>query len=155
MLLEKKAAPLLLNSKKTLSIAESCTGGLLSHRLTDIPGSSGFLKLAIIVYSDESKVKLLKIPRKTLRRCGAVSPQAAILMAKNVRALLPTDLGIGITGIAGPTGATSLKPVGLTYIALATPKESLCVKYHFQGSRQHIKRQAATQALKLLKEFLT
>ena len=155
MLIEQKIAKSLLNAQITLSIAESCTGGLLSHRLTNIPGSSGFLKLAIIVYSDDSKVKLLKIPIKILRRYGAVSSQAAMLMAKNVRAILRTDFGIGITGIAGPTGATSLKPIGLTYIAVATTKKSLCVKYHFMGSRQHIKRQAATRALKLLKKFLT
>ena len=155
MPIEQEVAQLLLNSKKTLSIAESCTGGLLSHRLTGIPGSSNYLKLALIVYSNDSKVKLLKVPLKTLRRYGTVSSEVAIAMAKNVRAILNADLGISITGIAGPAGATSLKPVGLTYIAMAASKKILCIKYRFQGSRKQIKLQAATQALKLLKEFLT
>jgi len=151
---EQKIADLLINSKKTLSIAESCTGGLLSNRLTNIAGSSNFLKLALIAYSNDAKTKILKVPPSTLHKHGAVSSQTAIAMAKGARKIFKTDFGIGITGIAGPTGGTKTKPVGLVYIAVCTNVETLCLEYQFRGTRLSIKSQAATQALRLLHEFL-
>ena len=154
MSLEQKVAQLLINKKKRLAIAESCTGGLLSNRLTNIPGSSAYLKLGVIAYSNEAKIKLLKIPPDLIKKHGAVSVEIACTMAGRVRGLLKTDFGVAITGIAGPSGATRRKPIGLTFIAVNTPVESLCVQYVFQGTRTSIKTQAANAALQLLAEFL-
>jgi len=152
---EQKVAQLLIKSKKTLSIAESCTGGLLTNRLTNIAGSSVFLKLALIAYSNEAKIRLLKVPQSVIRKYGAVSTQTAIAMAEGAQKILKTDFGIGITGIAGPAGGTKTKPVGLVYIAVCTNAEILCLEYQFRGTRISIKSQAATQALRLLHEFLS
>jgi len=152
---EQQIAHLMIKSKKTLAIAESCTGGLLANRLTNIAGSSKFLKLALIAYSNEAKTKILKVPHATLRKYGAVSTQTAVAMAKGAQKILNTDFGIGITGIAGPTGGTKKKPVGLVYIAVCTNIETLCLEYQFRGTRISIKSQAATQALRLLQEFLS
>ena len=151
---ELKVAQALTTQKKTLALAESCTGGLLAHRLTNIPGSSNFLKFALVMYSNESKRKFLKISPSTLKKHGAVSQPVAIAMAKAVRKLQKTDFGVSITGIAGPSGATKQKPVGLVYIAINNNKETLCLEYHFKGSRSSIKSQASTQALDMLLEFL-
>ncbi|MCK5014468.1 MAG: CinA family protein [Candidatus Omnitrophica bacterium] len=155
MRIEEKVAQSLINMKKTLAIAESCTGGLLANRLTNIPGSSNFLKFALIAYSNEAKIKLLKVPQEAIRKYGAVSTQVAVSMAQKARKSLKTNFGIGITGIAGPTGGTKAKPIGLTFIAVCTEVETLCLKCHFQGSRKTVKTQAATQALRLLHEFLS
>jgi PncC family amidohydrolase len=155
MRIEEKVAQSLITTKKTLAIAESCTGGLLANRLTNIPGSSNFLKFALIAYSNDAKIKLLKVPQEIIRKYGAVSTQVAVSMAQKARKSLKTDFGIGITGIAGPTGGTKAKPVGLTFIAVCTEAETLCLECHFQGSRKTIKTQAATQALRLLHEFLS
>jgi len=154
MNIEQRVSKLLIKAEKTLAIAESCTGGLLANRLTNIPGSSNFLKVAIIAYSNEAKSKLLNIPRTAINKQGAVSTKTAISMAKGVRKILKTDFGISITGIAGPTGGTKAKPVGLTFIAICTKLETLCLKYQFSGTRTRIKSQAATESLRLLEEFL-
>ncbi|MCK5579936.1 MAG: CinA family protein [Candidatus Omnitrophica bacterium] len=154
MKIEEKVAELLTTKKKTLSIAESCTGGLLTHRLTNIPGSSNFIKFGIVTYCNEAKTKFLKIPEMLLKKKGAVCEEVAELMAKGVRKINKTDFGIGITGIAGPDGGTKAKPVGLVYMAVDTGVETLCLKCQFEGSRTEIKKQATEQALKLLSEFL-
>lgn len=154
MLLEEKIAHLLIDSKKTLSIAESCTGGLLANRLTNIPGSSKFLKSAFVLYSNEAKSKILKVPQALIYRYGAVSTQVAISLAQKARKSMGTDFGIGITGIAGPSGGTKAKPVGLTYIAVSTNLETLCLECRFKGTRKSIKSQASSQALRALNEFL-
>ena len=175
MPLEKTVARLLMDRHKTLAIAESCTGGLLTHRLTNIPGSSKFLEASVVAYSNRAKQRLLNIPSRMLRQHGAVSGQTATAMARSIREIHKTDLGIGITGIAGPTGATTTKPAGLVYIALSVPAkgearqrrgspkaarrwrpaETLCLQCRFKGTRTHIKRQASTQALRLLKKCLS
>ena len=140
--------------KKTLSIAESCTGGLLGHLITQAPGCSRYFMGGLITYSDEAKVGKLGIPRTGLAKHGAVSEYTASLMAKRVRRLFRTDYGIGITGIAGPDGGTKQKPVGLVYIAASTPSRTSCKKYKFTGARTEIKSRAAHEALKLLhREF--
>ena len=154
MTLEQKIAQNLINSKRTLGIAESCTGGLLANRLTNIPGSSNFLKLGLVAYSNEAKSKILKVPQDMLQKHGAVSIEVAIAMAQGARKILDTDFGVGITGIAGPGGGTIAKPVGLTYIAVSTNIEVLCLECRFTGTRKSIKSQAATQALRTLHEFL-
>lgn len=154
MLLENQVAQRLIKAHKTLSIAESCSGGLLAHRLTNIPGSSKFFKLGVIAYSYESKRKILKIPAPVLKKHGAVSAQVVQLLAKHVRSVQNTDFGIGITGIAGPGGATSRKPVGLVYIALSTKAGMVVKKCQFKGRRTEVKKKTADQALKLLLTFL-
>ena len=150
MKLELKVAQGLITKQKNLAIAESCSGGLLSHRLTNVPGSSLFLKFSIVAYSNESKVKLLKIPAALIQKHGSVSAEVAQLMAQNVRNILDSDFWIAITGIAGPSGGSKIKPVGTTFIALTSKKESSCVKYLFKGNRSNIKKQVSEQALKLL-----
>jgi|CXWL01.1.fsa_nt_gi PncC family amidohydrolase len=150
MQLEKKIARQLIATGKTISIAESCTGGLLTNRLTNIPGSSAFLLAGIISYSNTSKTKLLRIPPSLIQKKGAVSSSVAGLMAKNVRKLFDTDLSVAISGIAGPTGGSSQKPVGLVFIAVQSRKHLLVDRNLFKGSRIQIKKQAADRALELL-----
>jgi len=154
MRLEEKIAQALLKRQKTLSIAESCTGGLLTHRLTNISGSSGFLMATIVSYSNESKVKLLKVPAQLIKNHGAVSLPVAQNMAEGVRKLLNTDFGISITGIAGPTGGTPQKPVGLTFIGISTRRKTICQQHIFKGSRLRVKEQAAERALELLLKLI-
>ena len=140
--------------RKTLSIAESCTGGLLGHLITQTPGSSKYFMGGLITYSDEVKAGKLGIPKAGLAKFGAVSEYTATLMAKKVRKIFRTDIGVGITGIAGPDGATKTKPVGLVYIAASTPKHVFCKKYLFTGKRGEIKSRAAHAALNLLRSHL-
>ena len=155
MHLEEQIARLLIKQKKTLSTAESCTGGLLANLLTNIPGSSKYFKLGLITYSYESKEKLLRVPRKTLRKYGAVSEPVTSLMAKNVRKALKTHFAIAITGIAGPSGATKTKPRGLTYVAVASASKLICQKHIFKGPRYSVKTQAARKGLELLLKLLS
>lgn len=154
MKIEEKVANLLIREKVTLAVAESCTGGLLTSRLTDIPGASTFLTAGVTAYGYRAKTKVLDIPAQLLKNKGAVNEDVAIMMAKGVRRLFKAHYGIGITGIAGPSGGSKTKPIGLVYIAVATNNEALCIKCQFDGSRTMIKRKASTQALKLLLEFI-
>ena len=154
MRLEEKISQMLIKQKKTLSLAESCTGGLLSHRLTNIPGATAFLKAALVVYSNEAKTKLLKVPSPLIQKHGAVSEPVAVVLAKQVRLLLKTDFGVSITGIAGPSGGSIRKPVGLTFIALSAPGKTVCLKCRLVGTRSRIKKQATDKALRLLNDFL-
>jgi len=150
MLLEQKAIQTLRDTRKTLAVAESCTGGLLCHRLTNIPGSSEVLKFGLVAYADEAKLNFLNVPETTLRRYGAVSKETAIAMAKGVRNKLGTDLGISITGIAGPGGGSAKKPIGTTFMAINSGARTSSFKFNFKGSRKSIKSQAATKALRLI-----
>ncbi|MEK6732704.1 MAG: competence/damage-inducible protein A [Candidatus Omnitrophota bacterium] len=149
--LEEIIGRLLLKSKKTLAIAESCTGGLLANRITDIPGSSRYFKLGLVTYSNESKNKLLNMSLETIKKYGAVSKQVAVLMAKNIRILASADYGIGISGIAGPGGATKKKPVGLVYIALSSKNKTTCKEFNFIGTRDLIKYKSTQAALNMLR----
>jgi len=155
MRLEQEIIQWLIKRGQSLAITESCTGGLLSHRLTNIPGSSRCFLFSVVAYSNEAKTKLLHISVENLKKHGAVSQEVAIALASGVRKLLKSDYGLAITGIAGPTGASRQKPIGLTFIAINTKDETLCLKCHFKGQRSSIKSQAATQSLKLLLEFLS
>jgi nicotinamide-nucleotide amidase len=150
--LEGAVGEILIKNKKTLAIAESCTGGLVSSRITDVPGSSRYFKTGVIAYSNQTKQNLLGVAPELLKKYGAVSRQAAVEMARAIRELSDTDLGLAITGIAGPTGATKTKPVGLVYIALALPKKTVCKEYHFLGDRKAIKWQTSQAALDLLRK---
>ena len=150
MQLEKKVVKKFLHNQKTLAIAESCTGGLLGDLLTNIPGSSAFFFLGIIAYDNAAKSKILKVPATLIKKYGAVSLPVAKSMAQGVRKLLKTDYGLSITGIAGPSGGSKDKPIGLVFIALNTNSQSIVQKFIFKGSRLKIKKQAAQTALKML-----
>lgn len=152
--LEGVVSNLLFKNKKTIAIAESCTGGLLTNRLTDIPGSSKYLIHSIVAYSYKSKTDLLNVPEEILKKYGAVSRQTVVIMAKNVRMQAGTDIGISITGIAGPSGATKTKPLGLVYIALAAKNKIICREFHFAGERKIIKHSTSQAALDMLRRYL-
>ncbi|MFH0702223.1 MAG: competence/damage-inducible protein A [bacterium] len=154
--LEEIVGKLLLDKKLSVATAESCTGGLVSSRLTDISGSSGYTKLNLVTYSNESKIKNLGVIEKIIEKYGAVSDKAAISMAEGVRIVSKCDIGIGITGIAGPTGDTETKPIGLVYIAL-------CNKYNLEAHkleipsnlpRKEIKYRASEYTLNYLRSFI-
>ncbi len=145
-----KLAQLLTQKHLTISIAESCTGGLVSHQLTDIPGASAFLLMAVIAYDNQAKMKVLKVPHALIAQHGAVSEAVALSMARGVRKILKTDIGLAITGIAGPSGGSAKKPVGTVFIAINTAQETLCQHYVFKGTRTRIKSQATNAALNLL-----
>ena len=150
----KKLAKLLSKKRVTVAVAESCTGGLLSNKLTNIPGSSKYFLLGIIAYSNNTKVSLLKIPEKIIKTQGAVSSAVAKLMAENIRNLAKSDIGIGITGIAGPTGATAQKPVGTVFICISYKNKSIVKEFLFRGSRLGIKRKTVDKTFEILKRFL-
>ncbi|HQO38270.1 MAG TPA: CinA family protein [Candidatus Omnitrophota bacterium] len=140
----------LLRTRMTIAAAESCTGGLLSCLLTSRPGSSAFFVLGAIVYSNEAKRRVLGIPRSKIEQYGAVSRPVAMLMARRVRLLARTDIGMGITGIAGPGGGSLKKPIGTVYIAVHAGGKVSYRKFRFRGSRTSIRKQAAYAALKIL-----
>ena len=138
----------------TISTAESATGGRLADRLTNVPGSSDYFLGSAVAYSNEAKINLLGVKKKTLEKEGAVSPRTAIEMAEGGRRLLGTDICLSTTGIAGPSGASPQKPLGLFYIGLAAGDKSLSQKHTFSGNREENKRDAAEAALSLLKQYL-
>jgi nicotinamide-nucleotide amidase len=138
----------------TVSVAESCTGGLVSQRLTSIPGSSNYFNCGYIVYSNRAKVEMLKIPRALLKEKGAVSREVAAAMAEAARAGGATDLGLAVTGIAGPSGGTKDKPVGLVFWALADKKQTLCRSAIFGGDREAIRNRASQAVLDMLRRYL-
>jgi CDP-diacylglycerol--glycerol-3-phosphate 3-phosphatidyltransferase len=143
---------LLIRSALTVSVAESCTGGQLGSLITDRPGSSAYFPGGVIAYSDDVKRDELGVPSALLARHGAVSREVAIAMAEGVRSRFGTALGASITCIAGPDADRTTKPVGLTYIAVASEDGRRCEEYTFTGDRWSNRRQAATQALRLLVE---
>jgi len=138
----------------TLALAESCTGGLLSARLTEVAGASAVLERAFVTYSNRAKTEELGVEPGLVERVGAVSEEVAAAMAAGARAAAGTDVGVGITGIAGPDGGTSEKPVGLVYIALAGAAGSLVRRSLFPGSRERVRFQATQLALELLRRGL-
>jgi len=149
--LEDVTGNILSRMKKTLAVAESCTGGLLANRITNTPGSSKYFLMGLVTYSNNAKNKLLNIPLTTIKKYGAVSKKVAFLMARNVQILSGSDIGIGVSGIAGPGGGTRKKPVGLVYIALSTKDRLICKELHFTGQREIIRQKATQAALNLLR----
>jgi nicotinamide-nucleotide amidase len=137
--MEEVVGQLLREKKKTLSLAEACSGGLVSHRLTNVPGSSAYFYGTVIAYSDAAKIQLLGVKPETLRQHGAVSEETVREMATGVRERLGTDLGVAITGIAGPDGGTPEKPVGAVCLALATDGSVVSRRYQLWGNREWIK----------------
>jgi nicotinamide-nucleotide amidase len=138
----------------TLSVAESCTGGLISHLLTNVPGSSDYFQGGVTVYSNQSKVDLLGVSPETIRRHGAVSDQAVREMAEGVRRKLKTDIGIAVTGVAGPGGGSSEKPVGTVHLGLASEGVTVSQKYRFWGNRDQNKLNSAMMALDWVRRYL-
>jgi nicotinamide-nucleotide amidase len=152
--LESVVCRLLTGRAWTLAVAESCTGGLIGHRLTNVPGSSAFLDRAAVCYSNRSKVEALGVPESVLTDNGAVSAPTAAEMAAGVRRAAGTDVGLSVTGIAGPTGGTREKPVGLVYFGLSTPEGVRTDSSRFRGDREAVKAQASQRALDLLRRYL-
>ncbi|MBN2199687.1 MAG: competence/damage-inducible protein A [Candidatus Aminicenantes bacterium] len=153
--LEGVVAELLTERGLTLAVAESLTGGLITDRLTDIPGSSKFFERGCVTYSNRSKTDLLAVPEDILKEHGAVSEQTAVRMAEGVRRQAGTNLGLSTTGIAGPDGGTDEKPVGTVYVALSDGKETYCRHYDtFRWDRRRIKVLSAQAALLMVKRYL-
>ncbi|MGE5629812.1 MAG: competence/damage-inducible protein A [Caulobacteraceae bacterium] len=152
--LEGTVMKLLLEKKKTIATAESCTGGIIGGRLTEIPGASESFMGGVITYSNEMKMKLLDVKKETLELYGAVSSQTAEEMAEGVRKLSNTDIGISITGIAGPGGGSDEKPVGLCYIGIATGNKVESHRFVFTGNRNKIRWNASGKALDIVRRTL-
>lgn len=152
--LAREVVSKLKDQDRTLSTAESCTGGLLGKLLTDIPGASSAYKGGVISYVNEVKHRILGVEQETLDVCTAVSRETAHEMAKGARELLKADAGVSTTGLAGPDGDGTGRPVGLVYVALDMEGFSYCRELHLQGSRAEIRAQAAHEALSMLLEFL-
>lgn len=150
----KKVSDRLINQKLKVATAESCTGGLLAHTLTNISGSSDYFERGIISYSNQTKTELLDVPVDLLIEHGAVSEPVARLMADNIRMKSNVDIGISTTGIAGPTGGTKEKPVGLVFIAISTKDLTRVEKNLFTGNRLENKESSCNEALKLLYDVL-
>ena len=153
--LATKLVNLLIKKKISISFAESCTGGLLSSTITSIPHSSKAFKLGLITYSNHSKNKLLKISKNLLNKYGAVSKQVCLAMAKNINKIAKTDLSISITGIAGPSGGTPLKPVGLIYIGIKFRKKLVCKKLLIKNkNRNYVQKETVKKTLRLLSNLI-
>ncbi len=152
--LEGTIGRMLVDRKRTLAVAESCTGGLIGHRLTQISGSSSYFMEGAVTYSNEAKIQRLGVDPDLIRNQGAVSRPVALAMAEGIRQTAGTDLGLSVTGIAGPQGGTPQKPVGLTFIAVADAAESRCERFVFQQDRIRNQERAAQAALNLLRLWL-
>jgi len=146
----RSIAGLLVERGWTLGVAESCTGGLISHCITNVPGSSTFFVGGIVAYANRIKRDLLGVPEALLVAHGAVSRQVALAMAKNVRRVLGSDVGIAVTGIAGPTGGSAQKPVGTVFVALSSPLGDEVKHHTWNSNREENKRLSAEAALALL-----
>jgi len=152
--LEKIVGDLLQKNSLTIAFAESCTGGMLSSKITDIPGSSEYFKGGIVCYSNEVKTCILGVKEATLLNFGAVSRETAIELAENIKMNLKSDIGISITGIAGPSGGSAEKPVGLVWIGYSDGKETIAKKYLFGENRERTRLRSATAALEILRRKL-
>jgi nicotinamide-nucleotide amidase len=155
-ILESVVGGLLLRNRLTLAVAESCTGGLLGDRVTDVAGSSVYFKEGIVAYSNQAKVRILGVQEETLNQFGAVSRETALEMARGIHRISGADIGMATTGIAGLTGGTPEKPVGLVYIALVWAKRGveICKEFHFSGQRREIKESTVASALDILRRAL-
>jgi len=152
--LERVVARLLESQGRTLAVAESCTGGLVAARLTDVPGISAYFLEGVVTYSNESKARLLGVPEELFGTVGAVSEQVARAMAEGVRVRSGADIGVGITGIAGPGGGSAAKPVGTVHVAVATAAHTSHRKFALRGTRTVIKDRAAKHALNMVRSEL-
>ncbi len=151
---EVRVGGLLRRRGWTLALAESCTGGLVGHRVTNVPGSSDYFLGGVVAYANEAKERLLHVHHETLERYGAVSRETALEMAEGARQAFGADVGVAVTGIAGPGGGLPEKPVGLTWIAVSTRQMEVAESHTFSGERLAIKQQASEAALALLARVL-
>ena len=153
--LSLKIVKLLTKKKLTVSFAESCTGGLLASSITSISGSSKVFNMGLVTYSNNAKVKLLKVPKKTITKYGAVSYETCLLMVKNLSKISKANISISITGVAGPNGGTKAKPVGLVYIGLKKGSKIIVKKNYFKSKKRiSIQKATAKQALKMILNIL-
>ena len=151
----KNVSDQLRKNNLTVATAESCTGGLLAHLLTNISGSSEYFERGVVTYSNKSKMELLGIPQETIKEYGAVSKQTARAMAIGIKEQANVDIGISTTGIAGPTGGTKEKPVGLVYIGIATSRKTEVKRFLFSKDRLQNKEKTCYKALEFLLETIT
>tara|TARA_B100000965_G_C19164457_1_gene571760 strand:- start:130 stop:603 length:474 start_codon:yes stop_codon:yes gene_type:complete len=153
--LSQKLVKVLGKKKLKISFVESCTGGLLSSNITSISGSSKVFTLGLITYSNQSKINVLKIPKKTIMKNGAVSYETCMSMVKNLNKISKTNISVSITGVAGPRGGTKEKPVGLVYIGIKKGNKTLVKKYLFKNKRRNlIQRATVNKALNLILSFV-
>ena len=149
--LGEKIVNCLIKKKLTISTAESCTGGLLSSAITSVTGSSKVFKLGLITYSNQSKIKVLKVLKNIIRKYGAVSEQVCFTMVKNLSKISKTNISLSITGIAGPSGGTKIKPVGLVYVGIKKGNRVEVKKYLFKNKgRSYIQKAAINKSLRLI-----
>jgi PncC family amidohydrolase len=150
-LISKKIVNKLIKKKLTISIAESCTGGLLSSAITSVNRSSKAFILALVAYSNLSKINVLRIPKGMIKKYGAVSEQVCFAMVRNVNKIVKTNVSVSVTGIAGPSGGTNRKPVGLVYIGIKKDNKIKIKKYLFKNKgRSYIQKSAVNKALELI-----
>ena len=153
--LSQKLVKLLSKKKLKVSFAESCTGGLLSSTITSISGSSKVFTLGLVTYSNQSKINILKIPKKIIMKHGAVSYETCLSMVKNLNKISKTNISVSITGVAGPKGGTKVKPVGLVYIGIKKGNKTLIKKYLFKNKRRvSIQNSTVNKALNLVLSFI-
>jgi len=151
---EEKLGLLLREKGMKIAVAESCTGGLIGGRITDVAGSSDYFEAGLVTYSNRAKERFLSVPHEVIAAKGSVSPEVAEAMARGVRVATGADMGVAVTGIAGPGGGSPEKPVGLVYIGLAAPDATVTRKHQFQGDRAAVRQQTIEEALKLALEVL-
>lgn len=150
-----KLFELLKNNNLTIATAESCTGGMIASQITNVSGSSNFFGTGVVTYSNEAKMKLIGVKKETLEKYGAVSEQTASEMAEGVLKLGEADVSVAVTGIAGPTGGTAEKPVGLVYIGVSGKKGTFAYKNNFVGNRDEVRRQTVNKAFQIVYDYLT
>lgn len=150
-----KLFKLLKHNKLTISTAESCTGGMIASAITDVSGASNFFGTGVVTYSNEAKMKLIGVRGETLEKYGAVSEQTASEMAEGVLKLGEADVSVAVTGIAGPTGGTEEKPVGLVYIGVSGKYGTFAYKNNFAGNRDEVRSQTVDKAFELVYDYLT
>jgi len=152
--ISQKVVKLLIKKRLKISFAESCTGGLLSSSITSVSGSSKVFTVGLVTYSNQSKIKILKVPKRIIIKHGAVSYEACISMVKNLKKIIKTDISVSITGVAGPKGGTKKKPVGLVYIGIKKGNKTLVKKYLFKSKKRNsIQKSTASKALNLVLSF--
>ena len=153
---ENKIIKFLITKKISISVAESCTGGMLASYITSIAGSSKIFNMGLITYSNKAKFKILRVPKKILNKFGAVSKECCIKMLKNLKKISKSDICISTTGIAGPSGGSLIKPVGTVYIGVYVKKRIVIKKYNFSSKllRKSIQKKTCKEALKLIKKYI-
>ena len=153
--LSQKVFKLLSKKRLKISFAESCTGGLLSSSITSISGSSKVFTVGLITYSNQAKINILKVPRKTIMKHGAVSRETCLSMVKNLNKISKTNISLSITGVAGPKGGTKKKPVGLVYIGIKKGNKNIIKKFIFNNKKRNsIQRAAVNQAFKMILKII-